>query len=393
MERALLLEKLEERSIQKADDSDGSPSPPDSPTLLAGMELPPPRGRYNGNGVSSGHSTPLAKSPPLEDISSPPPTKKGGKRHAHDDEEEHAAPQTRKKQPPRDPNLPKRPQNAYMVFCEQEKERVKKEITETVQAQTGQIPKTFDLTKVMAEKWRDLDEEGRQHYFKIYEDDKERYLREMAALNLTNPSPSEQKEVLRAEKMLKELVRDRNEGKREAVVSGSALAKMIEATSGPEAAAEAIKPTSAVADNADDDQTSKAGESGDEDDESHDEGHDEGHDAGHDEGRDEGNGEGHVDGESSGNKNDTDVDEPTSKEPEDNGEDTPANDKTPNNEEAVVNTHEPSLQPVNEDTTNDKTKEDTISKDPPHSETDTKETNDDGSTQMQIDSNQSTDLS
>ena len=82
------------------------------------------------------------------------------------------------------------------------KERVKKEITETVQAQTGQIPKTFDLTKVMAEKWRDLDEEGRQHYFKIYEDDKERYLREMAALNLTNPSPSEQKEVLRAEKML-----------------------------------------------------------------------------------------------------------------------------------------------------------------------------------------------
>ena len=48
---------------------------------------------------------------------------------------------------------------------------------------------------------------------------------------------------------------------------------------------------------------------------------------------------------------------------------------------------------MNEETTNDKTKEDTISKDPPHSETDTKETNDDGSTQMQIDSNQSTDLS
>lgn len=256
LERALLLEKLEERATQSADDSDGSLSPPDSPTLFAGMDFPTIRSKYNANGVSSGHSTPIMKSPPPEDSSSP--SKKSGKKHAHDDEEEHTAPQTRKKQPPRDPNLPKRPQNAYMVFCEQEKERVKKEITETVQAQTGQIPKTFDLTKVMAEKWRDLDEEGRLHYFKIYENDKERYLREMAALNLTNPSPSEQKEVLRAEKMLKELVRDRNEGKREAVISGSALAKMIEATSGPEAAAEAIMPTFITADRAQSNDISKA---------------------------------------------------------------------------------------------------------------------------------------
>jgi non-histone protein 10 len=361
LERALLLEKLEERAIQKADDSDGSPSPPDSPTLLAGMELPPPRARHSGNGVSSGHSTPLVKSPPPEDPSSPPTTKKSGKRHAHDDDEEHVTPQTRKKQPPRDPNLPKRPQNAYMVFCEQEKERVKKEITETVQAQTGQIPKTFDLTKVMAEKWRDLDEEGRQHYFKIYEDDKERYLREMAALNLTNPSPSEQKEVLRAEKMLKELVRDRNEGKREAVVSGSALAKMIEATSGPEAAAEAIKPTGLVANSADNDQTSKADEYDDEDNEDHD------------------------DGDSSVNKNDADVDESISKESEDSEEGTSANDNIPINEESLTNTQKPSSQSVSDGTTNDKAKEDTVSKDPLCSETDTKETDDNGITQLQDD--------
>ena len=73
---------------------------------------------------------------------------------------------------PRDPDLPKRPSNAYLVFCEQEKERLKLD-----------DPESKDLSRTMTEAWKSLSEEERRPYYKLYEDDRVRYQREMDEYN------------------------------------------------------------------------------------------------------------------------------------------------------------------------------------------------------------------
>ncbi|KAL6450661.1 NHP10 Non-histone protein 10 [Candida maltosa Xu316] len=76
------------------------------------------------------------------------------------------------KQKARDPDLPKRPTNAYLIFCEMEKERIK------------QVdPNATDLSKSMSDAWRVLSQEERRPYYELYEDDKVRYDREMAEYN------------------------------------------------------------------------------------------------------------------------------------------------------------------------------------------------------------------
>lgn len=74
----------------------------------------------------------------------------------------------------KDPNFPKRPTNAYLLYCEGEKERIK---TLPIEEQEL-IP---DLSKHLTEGWKALDEEGRKPYYKIYELDKERFTRELEA--------------------------------------------------------------------------------------------------------------------------------------------------------------------------------------------------------------------
>ncbi|EGW31358.1 uncharacterized protein SPAPADRAFT_141112 [Spathaspora passalidarum NRRL Y-27907] len=77
----------------------------------------------------------------------------------------------------RDPDLPKRPTNAYLIFCEMEKERIKQENEEKNPGVTN------DLSKSMTEAWKLLNEEDRKPYYKLYEDDRDRYQREMAIYN------------------------------------------------------------------------------------------------------------------------------------------------------------------------------------------------------------------
>lgn len=266
-----MLEKLEERTLLKVDDSEGSPSPPTSPVLSA-VEIP-----GGAKKIGAGSATARNKSPGHDDIGSPTPasrntsnSKKSGSNggsvakkpastngsretanidgfEGTDDEGEVGTPSTpssqaKRKPPPRDPSLPKRPQNAYIIFCELEKERVKREIEE---ANPGH---SFDLTKAMAEKWHELTDSERQKFFQIYEDDKERYAREMVACHLPNPSPSEQKEKQRAEKTLRDIEKLRKEGKRPPIVSGSPLAKVIEALSNNAEASSASTPAEGEAD-------------------------------------------------------------------------------------------------------------------------------------------------
>lgn len=165
LERALILEKLEDKTSLKVDDSEGTPSPPSTPKKK---------------------ESPGAESPEKGSVEpSEKPTK------------------TKRNTTPRDPNLPKRPQNAYIIFCDLEKERVKQEL------ERQQPGESFDLTRAMADAWKELSEEERKRFYEKYEDDKERYVREMAAYSSPNPSVSEQKERKRAERVLRKLEQDR----------------------------------------------------------------------------------------------------------------------------------------------------------------------------------------
>jgi non-histone protein 10 len=157
LERALLLEKLEERTLFKVDDSDGTVSPPLSP---------------------------------IED---------GEHQDHHEDVHAESSGAKKRVPPPRNPNLPKRPQNAYIIFCEVEKDRVRNELEHI---QPGE---PFDLTKAMAEAWKDLDPKGKSPFYALYEDDKIRYYREMAAYSDPNATPSEVREKQRAIKALRDL--------------------------------------------------------------------------------------------------------------------------------------------------------------------------------------------
>ena len=82
----------------------------------------------------------------------------------------------------RDPNMPKRPTNAYLIYCEMNKEKIR---------QNGSLDVTRDLT----EGWKNLDEEGKLPYYKLYNEDRERYQQEMEMYNkgveLETPSKDE----------------------------------------------------------------------------------------------------------------------------------------------------------------------------------------------------------
>lgn len=75
----------------------------------------------------------------------------------------------KKKGKERDPNLPKRPTNAYLLFCEMNKEKMKQSSGAT------------DVSKALTDAWKGLDESARRPYYDLYNEDRERYQREMQA--------------------------------------------------------------------------------------------------------------------------------------------------------------------------------------------------------------------
>lgn len=70
----------------------------------------------------------------------------------------------------RDPNMPKRPTNAYLLYCEMNKDRIR---------QNG----SFDVTKDLTEGWKSLSEEERAPYYELYNEDRKRYHAEMEEYN------------------------------------------------------------------------------------------------------------------------------------------------------------------------------------------------------------------
>ncbi|ODV66589.1 hypothetical protein HYPBUDRAFT_149442 [Hyphopichia burtonii NRRL Y-1933] len=148
LEYMILLERLEDRAIMVPDGIAEleEMSPPPSPTVL-------------DDSLTDSNA----------DLSRTSLSKKGKRRGG-------PATSAAAKAKLRDPDLPKRPTNAYLIFCELEKERVKHEI----ESSGGVVT---DLSKTMTEAWRNLDLEKRQPFYRLYEEDRARYQREMVVYN------------------------------------------------------------------------------------------------------------------------------------------------------------------------------------------------------------------
>lgn len=179
LEYAILLERLEERATNPAFDPEDM-SPPPSPKILdESLNSSNVKLNKGGSGVKRG-------------------SRKAGGRAGSSVAGSNGSSGASSK-PARDPNLPKRPTNAYLIFCDMEKDRIRLELEEK---NPGAVS---ELSKAITEAWNNLNEEGRAPYFKLYQDDRERYHREMSIYNqrkqeageAETPAPKRQKFVIK----------------------------------------------------------------------------------------------------------------------------------------------------------------------------------------------------
>ncbi|KAA8907331.1 hypothetical protein FN846DRAFT_889888 [Sphaerosporella brunnea] len=193
LERAFLLEQLEKRTDVRVSDSDGSPSPPPTPSqkplrvkrprkdappvdspMRQGSESPGPRdilGSRSGAGAAADQDYPFVNQqfvPPDQQqaglymgggSSSTGKTPKGGASGVGGNG-------SGRSYNYRSRGGPKRPPNAYMIFCERERDAVR----ERESSKDG-----FDMHKALAQAWRDLKPEGQKPYFDEYERHKASY--------------------------------------------------------------------------------------------------------------------------------------------------------------------------------------------------------------------------
>lgn len=78
----------------------------------------------------------------------------------------------------RDPREPKRPTNAYLYFCDAERENVKKDWA------TNRPNEQLEITKVMTEFWKKLTDDEKKPYYDMYEKDKLRYHKAIEEFNV-----------------------------------------------------------------------------------------------------------------------------------------------------------------------------------------------------------------
>lgn len=167
LEYAVLLERLEDRAIHI----------PNGPTGFEEMASPPVPSILDeslSNSTTKAAKSGLIKKNTKKSKASPLAAVNGATV---------AAPKVVKN---RDPDMPKRPTNAYLIFCEMEKERIKQESEDKPPGVMN------DFSRSMTEAWKNLDEEARKPYYKLYEDDRMRYQTEMTDYNAKKQeTPSE----------------------------------------------------------------------------------------------------------------------------------------------------------------------------------------------------------
>lgn len=206
LERAILLEKLEDSTPRRVPGSDGSPSPPPSPALEA-YSLEPPNNYLDG-GASPSQSRRSAsptfsiQDTPIHDgmnhLDAPGNHLSGAKGSAAA-QRGSPAPPGKKAKVPKDPNAPKRPKNAFLLFCEIERDSVR-----TAAESAGLEP--LDIARELGRVWAEMDDESRKPYRDMYDEDRVRYEKEMTvyesskvhpSLNLTHDSLERMKEPQR----------------------------------------------------------------------------------------------------------------------------------------------------------------------------------------------------
>ncbi|KAJ9075948.1 non-histone protein, variant 2 [Entomophthora muscae] len=74
--------------------------------------------------------------------------------------------------PEKDPNAPKRPANAFFMFCQLERGKLR---------ESNQEASLSELTKILGLRWKDMSKEEKQVYYEMYETDKLRYEKEMSS--------------------------------------------------------------------------------------------------------------------------------------------------------------------------------------------------------------------
>lgn len=178
LERAFLLEKLEEKTPRRAY-SDGSPSPPASPSLETFSLDPRFLGRADGGSPYSRRSNSPDNSrqhtPPFDqfgydDADRPSGRSLGGASRLSPP----AQGSQKKKREPKDPNAPKRPKNAFLLFCEIERDSIR------AAADPGD-GETVDIARELGRVWANMNDTSRKPYRDMYEEDRGRYEREMMA--------------------------------------------------------------------------------------------------------------------------------------------------------------------------------------------------------------------
>lgn len=129
----------------------------------AGPSTTPPNGAANG--------TPAKRVKAADGEGKAPKSKAKAKAGEDDDGGGGGAKKQRKK---KDPNAPKRGQTAYFLYMNENRDKVKA-------ANPGIA--FGDVAKVVAEQWKSVSAEDKQHYEELAAADKQRYLREMETYN------------------------------------------------------------------------------------------------------------------------------------------------------------------------------------------------------------------
>ncbi|RUS81396.1 hypothetical protein EGW08_010834 [Elysia chlorotica] len=91
-----------------------------------------------------------------------------------------------KQEKEKDPNAPKKPANAFLMFCTTQRTAVQEEYFKEHKEEIAH----HELTKTLAHQWNALGPEEKRIYYEMYEREKERYEREMRVYKPKTETPA-----------------------------------------------------------------------------------------------------------------------------------------------------------------------------------------------------------
>ncbi|KAL8616535.1 hypothetical protein ACOMHN_036567 [Nucella lapillus] len=75
----------------------------------------------------------------------------------------------------RDPNTPKKPANAFLLFCQQRRPTIQEDYFKEHKEEMAH----HEMTRRLAQQWNNLSQEEKKLYYELYDQEKERYEKEM----------------------------------------------------------------------------------------------------------------------------------------------------------------------------------------------------------------------